>query len=158
MRGGSWCKSFGAEAMSTLGSLSFCTRECRSDASQANTAVYEPIFCDLTSLPRGRSDELSAPLILQNSSSQAAEQRPNFAQSSSPIFGDLQDPSFYNVTFEFGLAKKSFSEAAAEQKLDWASAEDSDTEIDQLSVDARAELDAEAPEQPSGFQGHSSRR
>ena len=74
------------------------------------------------------------------------------------MFGDLQDPSFYNVTFEFGLAKKSFSEAAAEQKLDWASAEDSDTEIDQLSVDARAELDAEAPEQPSGFQGHSSRR
>ena len=124
MRGGSWCKSFGAEAMSTLGGLSFCTRECKN--------VYEPIFCDLAS--------------------------PNLAYSSSPILGDLKDPSFYNVTFEFGLAKKSFSEAAAEQKLDWASAEDSDTEIDQLSVDARAELDAEAPEQPSGFQGHSSRR
>ena len=78
-----------------------------------------------------------------------------------PIFCDLKDPRFYNVSCEFGLAKESFSEAAAEQKLDWASAEDSDsddTDVEQLSVDAQAELKVEAPEQPSGFQGHSSQR
>ena len=101
----------------------------------SSMSLCKPIFCDLTS--------------------------PNFAQSSSPILGDLQDPSFHNVSFEFGLAKESFSEAAAEQRLDWASAEDSDsddTDVEQLSVDAQAELNVEAPEQPSGFQGHSSQR
>ncbi len=70
-----------------------------------------------------------------------------------PIFCDLGNPMFHaNVPFQFGTH-------LAPKKLDWASASDSDnTDIEQLSTDAKAELQKSTSENPTGFRGHSSRR